>query len=203
MTKQCITGDLIILILPVQLLWNMQASRRRRIVLIGVITFGGMSPIVSFLRIIVLHEFEASPDFTWTLGKMVIVSAIELDVAIMASNAASMKAIWMKYISKKPFDSPGQPGSSSYQKQKDSTVSNELSDLPYGSRPKRPGHTRVISSGDDTTGEPAGQWHNESEEELFRQNGIKVTSSVDMVSKRDGSTTSVELNRPYFEFTKK
>ncbi|OKL58121.1 hypothetical protein UA08_06435 [Talaromyces atroroseus] len=199
----CITGDLIVLTLPIQPLWNMQASRRRRIALIAVITFGGVSPLVSFLRIIVLHEFEVSPDFTWTLGKMVIVSAIELDVAIMVSNAASLKAIWVRYITKKPFDSTGQPGSSSYQKQKHSAASNELSELPYGSRPKRLRRTRVASIPGDTTCERGEHWHNESEEELFHQNGIKVTSSVDMVSKRDRSTSSAELNRNYFEFTRK
>lgn len=176
----------------------MQASLRRRLTLIAVITFGGMSPLVSFLRIIVLHQFEASPDFTWTLGKMVIVSAIELDVAIMASNAASMKAIWVKYFGKNPFGSTGEQGPSSYPKQK----SNELVNLPYNSHAKRSGHTRMASvDGNGSRGrkEP---WENDSEEELFKGTGITVTSSVDMISKQSAGASSADLNRTYFEFKK-
>lgn len=177
----------------------MQASLRRRLTLIGVITFGGMSPLVSFLRIIVLHEFEVSPDFTWTLGKMVIVSAVELDVAIIASNAASMKAIWVKYFGKNPFSSTGDDQDpSSYPKQK----SNELVNLPYNSRAKRSGHTRVTSiDGNGSRGrkEP---WGNDSEEELFERNGITVTSSVDMISKKSAVASTADMNRTYFEFKK-
>ncbi|RAO73352.1 uncharacterized protein BHQ10_009364 [Talaromyces amestolkiae] len=194
----CIFGDLLILILPIQPLWHMQASLRRRLTLIGVITFGGMSPLVSFLRIIVLHEFEVSPDFTWTLGKMVIVSAIELDVAIIASNAASMKAIWVKYLGKNPFSSTGDQGPSSYPKQK----SNELVNLPYNSRAKRSGHTHVASiDGNGSRGRKE-LWENDSEEELFQGNGITVTSSVDMISKKSAVASAADVNRSYFEFKK-
>ncbi|KUL82402.1 hypothetical protein ZTR_10327 [Talaromyces verruculosus] len=177
----------------------MQASLRRRVTLIAVITLGGMSPLVSFLRIIVLHQFEASPDFTWTLGKMIIVSAIELDVAIMASNAASMKAIWVKYFGKNPFSSTGDQGPSSfYPKQK----SNKLVNLPYNTRAKRSGHSRmafVVGNGSRVRKEP---WENDSEEELFEGNGITVTSSVDMISKHSAVASSADLNHTYFKFTK-
>lgn len=195
---QCIFGDLLILILPIQPLWRMQASFRRRFTLIGVITFGGMSPLVSCLRVIVLHEFQASPDFTWTLGKMVIVSAIELDIAIMASNAASMKAIWVKYFhSNDASDSSGKQSLSSIQKQQ----SNELVNLPYSSRAKRSGHTRMVSTAGSASQRKKALEGNESEEELFKGTGITVTSSVALTSKDSGGS-STNLNRVYFEFKK-
>lgn len=175
----------------------MQASLRRRLTLIGVITFGGMSPLVSCLRVIVLHEFQASPDFTWTLGKMVIVSAIELDIAIMASNAASMKAIWVKYFSKNASDSAGKQSLSSIQKQQ----SNELVNLPYSSRAKRSGHTRMVSTDGSASQRKKALEGNESEEELFKGTGITVTSSVALTSK-DSAEPSTNLNRAYFEFKK-
>ena len=62
-------------------------------------TAGGIAVIVSCLRIIVLHQFAVSADFTYILGKMVIISALELNVAIMAANAPSLKAVWLKHIS--------------------------------------------------------------------------------------------------------
>ncbi|KAL2815252.1 hypothetical protein BDW59DRAFT_177688 [Aspergillus cavernicola] len=94
-----ILTDFIILALPIRPLWNMQASLSRRIGVIAVVSVGGVAIIVSCLRIIVLHEFAVNPDFSYTLGKMVVISAVELNVAIMAANAPSLKAFWMKHVS--------------------------------------------------------------------------------------------------------
>ncbi|KAL3483921.1 hypothetical protein BJX62DRAFT_230654 [Aspergillus germanicus] len=94
-----IMTDFIILFLPIRPLWNIQASLSRRLGVIAVVTVGGVAVVVSCLRIIVLHEFAANPDFTYILGKMVIISAVELDVAIMAANAPSLKAVWLKHVS--------------------------------------------------------------------------------------------------------
>ncbi|KAI9375055.1 hypothetical protein BJX61DRAFT_540203 [Aspergillus egyptiacus] len=94
-----ILTDIIILVLPIPPLWRMQAPVCRRIEVIAVVTFGGAAVIVACLRVIVLHEFVVNPDFTYILGSMVIVSAVELNVAIMAANAPSLKAVWLKHSS--------------------------------------------------------------------------------------------------------
>lgn len=199
------------MVLPIPTLWKIQASVRRRITLIAVITFGGSAVLVSFLRLIVLHEFDVNPDFTYTLGKMVIISAIELDVAIMAANAPSMKALWLKYISKKPFQSTttGGNGSSLHRKESSGGLSKELSVIPTKSnRIKKSGHTRVTSADCGATPgveeERDQRWQNDSKEELFRKNsgGITVTSTVGVQSNRDMITSPELLNRQYFEFQK-
>ncbi|OJJ54839.1 hypothetical protein ASPSYDRAFT_93737 [Aspergillus sydowii CBS 593.65] len=94
-----ILTDFIILSLPIRPLWNMQASLSRRLGVIAVVSVGSVAVIVSCLRLIVLHEFAVNPDFSYILGKMVIISAAELNVAIMAANAPSLKAVWLKHIS--------------------------------------------------------------------------------------------------------
>ncbi|KAJ5719283.1 hypothetical protein N7493_007738 [Penicillium malachiteum] len=94
----CIFMDFVILILPIRPLWKIQASVTRRLAIIATITVGGIAVLVSCLRVIVLHEFAVNPDFTYTLGKMVIISAIELNVAITAANVPSFKAIWRKHV---------------------------------------------------------------------------------------------------------
>ncbi|KAL4746150.1 hypothetical protein BDW72DRAFT_197965 [Aspergillus terricola var. indicus] len=94
-----IITDFIILFLPIRPLGNIQASLSRRIGVLAVVTAGGIAVIVSCLRIIVLHQFAVSADFTYILGKTVIISAVELNVAIMAANAPSLKAVWLKHIS--------------------------------------------------------------------------------------------------------
>lgn len=96
---QNILTDFIILSLPIRPLWNMQASLSRRLGVIAVVSVGSVAVIVSCLRLIVLHEFAVNPDFSYILGKMVIISAAELNVAIMAANAPSLKAVWLKHVS--------------------------------------------------------------------------------------------------------
>jgi hypothetical protein len=202
---QSILTDCIILILPIPPLWSIQASVRRRIMLIAVITFGGSAVLVSFFRLIVLHQFDVNPDFTFTLGKMVIVSAIELDIAIMAANAPSLKAVWLKYVCKRNFTSADV---SSYNKHAVSggsgghlngSRSHELSAM---SKMRRSGHQRVPSINNTAQEQGVGeQWRNDSEEELFQnKKGIMVTSSVGV--DRDVTSSPDDLNRPYFEFTK-
>uniref|UniRef100_A0A4E9EN24 Rhodopsin domain-containing protein n=1 Tax=Gibberella zeae TaxID=5518 RepID=A0A4E9EN24_GIBZA len=60
----------------------------------AVITAGGSAVLCCVLRVIVLHEFAESTDFTWALGKMVIISAIEIDMGIIAANMPAIKAFY-------------------------------------------------------------------------------------------------------------
>ncbi|KAJ5216800.1 hypothetical protein N7468_009808 [Penicillium chermesinum] len=94
----CIMMDVIVLAFPIRPLWNIQASLSRRLGIIATITAGGIAVVVSCLRIIVLHQFAVNPDFTYILGDMVIISAIELNVAIMVANAPSLKAFWLRHV---------------------------------------------------------------------------------------------------------
>ncbi|KAL5340157.1 hypothetical protein BJX70DRAFT_396930 [Aspergillus crustosus] len=94
-----IMTDFIIVFLPMRPLWNIQASLSRRLGVIAVVSVGGVAVVVSCLRIIVLHEFAVNQDFSYILGKMVVISAAELNVAIMAANAPSLKAVWLKHVS--------------------------------------------------------------------------------------------------------
>ena len=90
--------DFIILAFPIRPLWKIQASVSRRVGIIATVTVGGIAVIVSCLRIIILHEFAINPDFTYVLGKMIIISSVELNVAITAANVPSFKAIWRKHV---------------------------------------------------------------------------------------------------------
>lgn len=92
--------DLCILVLPVPVICNLQMTLKRRLTVIAVITTGGSAVLVSGLRAIIMFEFGSSPDFTWTLGEMVIISNVEMQVAIFAANMPSLKAfytLWRKH----------------------------------------------------------------------------------------------------------
>ncbi|KAJ5988151.1 hypothetical protein N7481_003361 [Penicillium waksmanii] len=70
-----------------------------RLGIIATITVGGIAVVVSCLRVIILHRFAVDPDFTFILGGMVIISTVELNVAIMASNVPSLKEVWLRHVS--------------------------------------------------------------------------------------------------------
>ncbi|CAL3969586.1 unnamed protein product [Diplocarpon coronariae] len=86
-----IMTDVCIVVLPIRPLWKIQISRRRRLQLLGIVSLGGIVVLISILRLTVLRDFQRMTDFTHSLGKIIIVSCIELEVAIMAANAPSLR----------------------------------------------------------------------------------------------------------------
>ncbi|KIW88831.1 uncharacterized protein Z519_10315 [Cladophialophora bantiana CBS 173.52] len=91
--------DCIILFLPVTVFWGLQMTWRRRLAVYSVITMGGIVVVVSGLRLIVVNQFATNPDFTYILGRMILISAVEIQVGIFAANMPGIKAfytIWRK-----------------------------------------------------------------------------------------------------------
>lgn len=132
-------------------------STRRKIAVLSVIGFGVSAVLVACFRLIPLFELNSSPDLSYVLGKMVIVAAVEIQLAIIAVNLPSLKALWIKMTG----------GSSAASEPYDSRrKSYRLSTIKSG--PK--GRNNRVSRGSITRME-----HNvratESEEELFNQVG--------------------------------
>ncbi|OQU95024.1 hypothetical protein CLAIMM_01293 [Cladophialophora immunda] len=91
--------DSIILFLPVTVFWGLQMNWRRRLAVYSVITMGGLVVVVSGLRLIVVNQFATNPDFTYILGRMILISAVEIQVGIFAANMPGIKAfytVWRK-----------------------------------------------------------------------------------------------------------
>ncbi|KAL1968540.1 hypothetical protein VTN77DRAFT_1750 [Rasamsonia byssochlamydoides] len=174
----CIFTDLVILSLPIRPLWSIQASVRRRIGLICIITLGGCSPLVSLVRLVTLVQFGSSPDFTYPLAKLLLVSAIEIQVAIMAANAPSLKAIWRKHIVKSlGSEYPSSHARSHELSAMSSNKRKMAKSAPSGSLSRNDGESRAHKLAADADA-PSDDWRNDSEEQLFQKEpGITVTSS--------------------------
>ncbi|KAF2450628.1 hypothetical protein P171DRAFT_468887 [Karstenula rhodostoma CBS 690.94] len=110
-----ILEDVYILVLPVSTVWNLQMTTRRKVAVLSVISFGASAVIVACFRLIPLLELYGSPDVSWALGKMVIVASLEIQLAVVASNLPSMKALWLHMTSESANGSGGeQSGSKGY-----------------------------------------------------------------------------------------
>ena len=69
--------------------------------------------MVACLRLIPLFEMNSTTDLSYTLGKMVIVAALEIQLAVVAVNLPSLKALWVKILGDESIGS-GRP----YEKRK-------------------------------------------------------------------------------------
>ncbi|RSL60766.1 hypothetical protein CEP54_006575 [Fusarium duplospermum] len=141
------TTDLLILILPLPVIWSLQMTVQRRLGVLAVLTTGGSAVLTSGLRAIILYEFATSPDFTWSLGEMVIISNVEMQVAIVAANMPALKAFYTCWRDNKL--GPGQgvtkelSGAPQVSKgsQSDMELQSGLSASRTGGRVKTPGLT--------------------------------------------------------------
>jgi hypothetical protein len=170
--------DLLIVTLPIQPLWAIQVSLRKRLMLISIVSLGGVEVLVSLLRLIVLREFQKGTDFTYVLGKLIIISSVEIEVAIICANAPSLKIFWAKHISKSIYGT----GKEQY----DQSLSPMSSRAKSGRRSIPQGSYIVSSSFNPEPPVPRGtvsssreELRNESEETLAKHDsGIVVTQSV-------------------------
>ena len=152
--------------------------------------------VISLVRLIVLREFQKGTDFTYTLGKLIIISSIEIEVAIMVANGPSLKIFWAKYISKTtPTEKSQSDGSntvtdmSSVQRRR-KLYSTSSCYVGSNCSPQSP-----IQEGDIETTEGL---HSHSEEALWKvESGIIVTSSVgvEFHAGRDPQDTSTTYNQ--------
>ena len=86
--------DVFILVLPLPIILSLQMSPKRRMAVLAVVTTGGSAVVVCGLRGIVLVEAATTPDFSFTLGKLLIMLNAELQVAIIAANMPSLKTFY-------------------------------------------------------------------------------------------------------------
>ncbi|KAE8444094.1 hypothetical protein EG329_000876 [Mollisiaceae sp. DMI_Dod_QoI] len=168
--------DICIVILPIQPLWRIQVSLVKRITLLSIVSLGGVVVLISILRLTVLLEFQKMTDFTYSLGKIIIISCIELEVAIMAANAPSLKILFARASSNQSSQgtSTQRYGRSNFSKHQD---------MPGFVMTSSTCH--ITSSG--ATRNELEKPINSSQEALakefvFNENGIIVTSSVGVES---------------------
>ena len=146
-------------------------SLRRKIAVMSVIGFGASAVLVAALRLIPILELNSSPDLSYVLGKMVIVAAVEIQLAVVAVNLPAVKALYTRITGGSTADSgKGYTGDRGY----------KLSSM--GSKGRK-----IKGSTGSVTRLERGITATESEEELFRQGGmgahgagIKVTTNVDV-----------------------
>ncbi|CAI7652865.1 unnamed protein product [Penicillium palitans] len=77
--------DVLILLVPIPILWNLQMKRAQKILLSGIFLIGGIVCIASFIRIYYITFLKTSHDYTWVIGNFFLWSCIEPSIAILCA----------------------------------------------------------------------------------------------------------------------
>jgi hypothetical protein len=88
--------DIFVFILPIPILWRLQMPRSQKIAVISVFMFGGAAVLMSIIR---FHSFIAINSMFNTsrgVGETMIIAALELNLAAIASNLPAIRSIWVK-----------------------------------------------------------------------------------------------------------
>lgn len=173
-------------------------SRRQKLAVIAVMSFGFSSVLVSAFRFIILGQLGSNPDTSFVLGKMVIVAALEIQLAVVAVSLPSVKALWTRLTG----------GSSAGSKDRNGGqyINSKGYALSSIDRPSNKGHGSAQGTSRSVAVKPALTGHSgsiisESEEDLWKasQAGtITITKDVSiessMAASGDGDDTKEGYN---------
>lgn len=194
---QNIITDVIILVLPIRTVWNLNMSWRKKIAVTGVLGFGASSVIVAGCRFIVLAELGSTDDPSYVLGNMVIVAAIEIQLAIVAVNLPAMKTLYS-----------GMTGGSSNDQSEPINGSNgyELSSMDAKGKRHRSASSRKNPAGPVADVSITRHMASESEEELWQrehQGKIQVTKTIEISSfQSDTDSDAVSKEPPKHRYSR-
>ncbi|KAJ5592388.1 hypothetical protein N7537_009292 [Penicillium hordei] len=77
--------DVLILVVPIPILWNLQMRRPQKILLSGIFLVGGIVCIASFIRIYYITFLKTPYDYTWVIGNFYLWSSIEPSIGILCA----------------------------------------------------------------------------------------------------------------------
>lgn len=94
--------DFYVFFLPIPTLWKLQMPMRKKLGVISVFAFGGISVILGVIRFHSLWKLvDLNPKQTARgVGEVLIVAALELNVAAIAVNLPAIRSIYVKYAKK-------------------------------------------------------------------------------------------------------
>lgn len=138
--------DPVILIMPCPVVWRLQMSKRRRIVLLGMLLAGAVVTLASNLRLIYLVHlgfFDPSANYYFTHYQVYMATTIEIHIAILCTCLPTLKAFVKRFFQNvfRQFDL--QPEGFSHKSQR------SLNPPASGLHPSKTNRNRASESGDE------------------------------------------------------
>ncbi|KAK6437339.1 hypothetical protein LTR95_006464 [Oleoguttula sp. CCFEE 5521] len=88
-----ILTDVVVLLIPMAMLWNLQLDLRRKVIVGIALSLGWVVTIISAIRFKVFYNFWMGLDNDGTYGYNQVISGIEINVALITCCAPALKAM--------------------------------------------------------------------------------------------------------------
>ncbi|PWY85074.1 hypothetical protein BO70DRAFT_370587 [Aspergillus heteromorphus CBS 117.55] len=93
-----IITDVLVLMLPTWIVYNIRIPQRQKLMLVGVLSFGLLAVIAGIVRVILLDHFDRHPPYDYTYSLIFCISTIEVSIAFITACAPSLKPLVVKII---------------------------------------------------------------------------------------------------------
>lgn len=90
--------DLIIIILPIFMLWNLQMSRKKKVFIGVMFALGGIGLVATIVRLQTLRDFGTTPDPSWAWVPVVYWTSVELAAGIIASCLPAVRTLLERFF---------------------------------------------------------------------------------------------------------
>ncbi|PYH44683.1 uncharacterized protein BP01DRAFT_341929 [Aspergillus saccharolyticus JOP 1030-1] len=90
--------DIWVLVLPIPTIQGLQTTRRKKIVLTGVLSLGALACIASIVRMVYIVQLYTGSDRSWDNVSVAICSGVELALGIIAASIPSLKPMIHKWV---------------------------------------------------------------------------------------------------------
>ncbi|KAF4163587.1 hypothetical protein CNMCM6936_000579 [Aspergillus lentulus] len=160
--------DVLVLILPTWIVYNLKIARGQKLMLIGILSLGCISVISGIVRVILLDDYDRNIPADYTYSLLFCISTIEVGLSIIAACAPALKPLFVMIIPKVFSSSKSRTGPQ-YNRYGASRSGPMGYDLDHISRASRRGQGEtMIEAGDDETGH------------RLSKNGIVLTTEMEV-----------------------
>ncbi|PLB35582.1 uncharacterized protein BDW47DRAFT_133375 [Aspergillus candidus] len=113
-------SDLVTLVLPIKLCYNLQTTFRQKALLLGLFTMGSFACVVAIVRIVTMLPFGHSNDLTWYKVTIAKWCMVEINVCIICACLPAMRPLFAKafpgvFSTMGSRGTPLEPSADSYQ----------------------------------------------------------------------------------------
>jgi hypothetical protein len=91
-----VATDLYILILPMPIVWGIQTSLRRKVAITIIFMLGGLTFIVSIVRIVYYLDYTAT-DPSWSFTGTAYATPAEVCLAVIVASAPTWRPVWARF----------------------------------------------------------------------------------------------------------
>ncbi|MCJ1307713.1 hypothetical protein MMC25_001361 [Agyrium rufum] len=116
-----IITDLMILILPMPIVWNLQISRGQKIGITSIFLVGTFLIVASVFRLSQLIKYLSALDFSWDLVNIGIWTVVEVHMGIVCACLGSMRPL-IRFLLHGTFTAPTRPSNKRSQPSKASNI---------------------------------------------------------------------------------